>query len=527
MAVDFSSTSASSASSAVQLNPAPPPVADGHRWLSWALGGWIVLMAALAGKSIVEPLQHTVYTTFSDTSRNWWSGVSLYQYWEYSHEIPREYYYSPTFAVAISPLAIWPEWLGGLCWGMGSAVLLLVALRMFYRGVLPSGRWPAAHEGKFLMLALVGSLRSFWSGQSNALIVALVLLGAVAIVRGRWWRGAWCLALPVHIKVWPLAVGGLLGAQWPRRFVPRFAVAVVALGLIPFLTKPAATVAEHYKEWFESLCTRQTSVVRYAGYRDAWTIWEALSSPVNPRAYLALQAAGALAVLGWCLNRGRRAIGYPSPSKGEIWGGGGGKASVPERRLAATRSLPSGAREGGFEAKIRQQLVLTIAAWSSWQLLLGPGTERLTYILIAPALAWGMIASYTVQRGRVWITLAFCATYIFDFGRLEHYLAGISPLALAVQPCGVLIFVGWLLRFGSAPELWNGASSAAAVGEKWTGKRLRVLDLRRPSRAAALAEVAWRFGFTAEQASHPRSVQRPDTTATTAADCNEIDSPIA
>ena len=410
-------TAAKNQASRLTPSPAQSPDAaaervSGRRWLAWALTGWIVLMAAVAGKSIVEPLQHTVYTTFSDTSRNWWSGVSLYQYWQYSHEIPREYYYSPTFAVAISPLAIWPEWLGGLWWGVGSAVLLLVALRLFYRDVLPSGRWPAAHEGKFLLLALVGSLRSFWSGQSNALIVALVLLGAVAIVRGRWWRGAWCLALPVHIKVWPFALAGLLGAQWPRRFVPRFALVVVALGLIPFLTKPAATVAEQYKEWFESLCTRQTGVVRYAGYRDAWTIWEAVSSPVNPRAFLALQAAGALAVLGWCFTRGRQ-------------------GATPQQRL-----------------------VWTIAAWSSWQLLLGPGTERLTYILIAPVLAWGLVASYAARRGRFWITLAFSATYIFDFGRLEHFLAGISPLALAVQPCGVLIFVGWLLRYGGRPEIW-------------------------------------------------------------------------
>jgi len=145
-------------------------------------------------------------------------------------------------------------------------------------------------------------------------------------------------------------------------------------------------------------------------------------------------------------------------------------------------------------ATVRQRLVWTIAAWSSWQLLLGPGTERLTYILLAPAVAWGMVASYAARRGRLWITLAFATTYIFDFGSLERIAAGVWPIAMAVQPCGVLLFVGWLLRYGSLPELWPDCAALPEPAAKLQINATALcLQFRRPNRTGALCEIVRRF----------------------------------
>ena len=282
----------------------------------------------------------------------------------------------------MTPFAVWPNWFGGVLWNLASVGLLVWSLRVFFRDVLagkaddgsncqdaeiakrqknnhicatsacaslaPSPSplapplLPPGAEGWFHLLVLLGTARSVWSGQSNAILVALVLLAAAAIVRGRWWRAALLLAAPVYIKIWPIVVVGLFCVQWPKRLVLRVAICGLALGLIPLLTKPAATVVASYVDWHDCLVNRQATQFRFTGYRDAWTIWEQFQSPVDKRAYLVLQLAGGLATLGWCVWQCRR-----------------GRST-------------------------RQLAIYTIAAWSVWQLLFGPGTERLTYNLIAP-----------------------------------------------------------------------------------------------------------------------------------------------
>ena len=140
------------------------------RWLLAARAFWFSLGIALAIKTIISPEIHTVYTAFSGASRDWWANHSLYS--------ERAYYYSPAFAVALTPLAVWSDRIGGILWAAGSIAVFWIALRQFYRIVLPLEQHLSKQsEGKFLLIVLLGSVRSFWSSQSNALLVALVLLG--------------------------------------------------------------------------------------------------------------------------------------------------------------------------------------------------------------------------------------------------------------------------------------------------------------------------------------------------------------
>jgi hypothetical protein len=292
--------------------------------------------------------------------------------------------------------------------------LLFYALQVFYREVLPAASWPQRAEGQFLLLVLFGTVRSVWSGQSNALLVAMVLLATAEMQRGRWWRGALWLAAPVHIKVWPVVAGGLFAAQSPRRLAGRLVLCIAGLGMIPFLTQSPAAVVEQYAGFYRCLAERQMGGVRFAGYRDAWNIWEQVHRPVNARAYMMLQVAAGLAVLGWCL-----------------W----------QRR----RGLP-----------LRQLAIYTIAAWSVWQLLFGPGTERITYILIAPALAWGVLTSVYSERQRVWTTAAFLTTYSLSVGGVERLLMTWWPATTALEPVGVLIFATWLVSHAARTKSWSG-----------------------------------------------------------------------
>ncbi len=387
------------------------PTASPRRltWRDAAIWGWIILAVSLSVKTIIEPRIHSVYPGAADAARHWWQGTSLY--------VEQEYFYSPTFAVGMTPFAIWPDWFGGVLWGLANIGLLLYSLRVFYRDVLARFAWPPDAEWQFLLFVLVGSVRSFWSLQSNAMISALVLLGAAAVVRGRWWRAAIWLAAPVYIKVWPLIAAGLFAVQWPKRLTARLAIVIGVLGLIPFFAQAPTVVARQYGDWYQSLSERQVHGSRYGGYRDAWTIWEQIRSPVDRQQYLVLQMGLGLAVLSWCL-----------------W----------QRR----RGLPAA-----------QLVMQTIAAWCVWQLFCGPGTERLTYNLIAPAMAWGILASYHERRGRAWITAAAVTTYLFSFGGTERMLTAWWPGATMLEPIGVLLFGGWLVWHAA----WDRSMEAAVT----------------------------------------------------------------
>ncbi len=376
-------------------------------WLRIALNAWLVLAVAASVKTVIEPRQHTVYTAFSQAGRDWWSGHSLY--------VGRSYYYSPTFALFMAPFSVWPDWFGGVLWNFASVGLLVWSLRTFFRDVLAfrgAPMLPPDAEGAFHLLVLIGTVRSVWSGQSNAILIALVLFAAAAVVRRRWWKSAALLAAPVYVKIWPIVAAGLFSVQWPKRLALRVSICILALGSLPLLTKGATAVVDSYKEWHDCLVDRQATIMRYPGYRDAWTIWEQFASPVNPRAYAVLQAAGGLAVLAW---------------------------SAWLRRQ---------------KYSLRQLAIYTIAAWSAWQLLLGPGTERLTYNIIAPALAWAVLEAYQTGRGRTWIAATYITTFVLGIGGVERLLIRFVPAATALEPIGVLMFAGWFV--------WHAATTKPA-----------------------------------------------------------------
>ncbi len=377
---------------------------------------WAMFFVVFSVKTLVDPVKASVYPAFSGGSHDWWADQPLYG--------NLGFYYSPTFAVLVTPFAIWPDAIGGILWVGVSMLLLAYASVVFVRDLATAepDRWSPQLEAAFSALVGVGCLRGLWSAQSNALLLALVMLAASSVLRGRWWLAAGLLAIPVYIKVWPLAVAGLLICQWPRKLGGRFAVAMIALGLIPFLTKSPAAVVEYYCSWLNCLAERQADGVRWGGYRDAWTIWEQFRSPVDRHGYQLLQLSAGLATLAWCLW--------------QRWQG---------------RST-------------RQLLIYTIAAWSAWQLLFGPGTERLTYGLVAPAMSWGIVSCYQQRKvpGMLWagyfVASTFALVYLIGAGHLERWLLPYTTLVMALEPLGIALFAAWLVWF--AQRIGNDALSS-------------------------------------------------------------------
>src|SRR5262249_51795109 len=337
----------------------PQAATPGGHWSlvirHWSLVLWIGLGVPLAVRTLHRPESHTVFPLFAAGAAHWWTDQPLYADYR-----PMDYFrYPPLFAILFTPLAALGPVAGGILWSWLNLGVYFLGLRRFVRDVLP-GTWTPRSEAAFLVLAGAGALAGLWNGQSNPFVVGLLLLGASALVRGRWWSAAILLALTVVLKLTPLPFALLFCALWPRRLVGRFLLALVVGFLVPFLTRPAGMVCEQYRGWTAHLV--ELSGERWPGFRDAWTVWvvarhtavgEAglpdLCQPVDAGWYRGLQLLGGLAVLAACLWMRQRGMS---------------RAAL---------------------------VTLTLALGATWSMLLGPAVEMPTYGFLAPLLAWAVV----------------------------------------------------------------------------------------------------------------------------------------
>ena len=364
---------------------------DATRWMKIAVALWISFGVAVGVKALVQPTRHAVYPTFADASRRWWQDESLYT---------RGYYYSPVFAVALTPIALLPKTLGGIVWGTLGLAFLFWCLRVFFRSVIAPLR-DGLDEGKYLLLCLAPSVHGAWSGQSNMLLLGLVLLTATCALQGRWWRAALLLAMAVHVKVWVLALAALFAVRHWRALLPRLAVCLLAVAVLPLLTRPPLHVVDSYQQFHACLVERFAEAERWGGYRDAWTMWEAVAAP-EPAIYKALQVVSGLLAAAWCLRQARRGVTGPA------------------------------------------FLLGALAMWVCWQLLFGSGTERLTYGILAPAAGWAVLESFAAKRHRILALGAWLFTGPLGTGDVERLLLRAIPFAQAMMPLGVAMLALWL-----------------------------------------------------------------------------------
>lgn len=365
-----------------------------------ALWLWFALAVAVCVKYFLTEGDHSVYPVYAWGSRHWWADQPLHAYYpDLNIDI---YRYSPTFAVIFTPFAILPIWLGASLWCIVNIATTLYALHLMAREILPGSCTPR-QEAWFLGLTMFGMMAGIWSAQINSLLLSLVIFAAVAVKRQQWWMASFLLALPVFIKIWPIAAALLMIACWPKQLSWRFVIVVVVLALLPFLTRPFNMVVGQYQQWYFSLIEQNKG--RWPGFRDAWTIWENIRPPVSRHVYQVLQLASAFLVLLWCLYQ--------------------------RRRIASTGGLLTG----------------IISIWVSWQLLFGPGAEQLTYGILAPSVVWAMLISFVEKKHRLWTALTWLTLVLLSCGELETFLCGIHPAFAALLPLSAVSFAVWLVIY--------------------------------------------------------------------------------
>jgi len=380
----------------------PSQTRQERRWVAVAVIVWAAILLACCGRAFLAPNTKSVYPIFAGAARQWLAGADLYG--QLAPGLDR-FRYSPVVAALLVPFSLLPDSLGAALWRLVNAGIYLAALGWWLRALLPPSLTIAQRAALFLLVVplSVGSLNN---GQSNPLVLGLLLAALAAVKTERWNGAAACIALACLFKVYPIAVGLLLALVCPRRFAGKLAAALAVGAALPFALQHGHYVAGQYMSWLEHFQTydRQCLIVEL-WYRDIRLLLRPWLGPLDFWIYTGVQLLAAAGIAAFCLV-GRLAF----------W---------PRDRL----------------------LLLLFALGCCWMTLVGPATESCTYILLAPTLAWALLDAWQTQRSRPALGL-FLASYglflacqmavWFPIGRTVHTL-GLQPLA------GLLLLAGILL----------------------------------------------------------------------------------
>ncbi|MFO1021658.1 MAG: glycosyltransferase family 87 protein [Planctomycetales bacterium] len=364
-----------------------------------ATQAWVIFGICLTIKNLSMPTRRTLWPCYSAASRNWWSGLSLYD----RIAIPFDYRYSPSFAVAYTPFTWGPDWLGAAAWGLFLLMVLWLGLRALQRDVLPLN-WTPLQIEIWLCLTLLGMSHSLWSGQSNTLIVACATGACSAIARGRWWMAGLLLVAPGFIKVWPFLLALLCFLSWPRKLCLPCVVWSIAGAALPFLTQKPRYVYDEYIEWWR--CLRSGPIMTRIASYDAWGLWDSFRAPISETGYLSVQI---LSVIGLIVLTLRMAYKHTD---------------------------------------LKLRLTSLLLAWSSWQLFLGPGVEKNTLSLLTPGSSWAWLRGWELKQGRGLLSLALVLTLTaIQFNDTWAVRIGGEWVRL-LHPVGLILLWGGILQAG-------------------------------------------------------------------------------
>jgi hypothetical protein len=113
-------------------------------------------------------------------------------------------------------------------------------------------------------------------------------------------------------------------------------------------------------------------------------------------------------------------------------------------------------------------VVGTLSVWVAWQMLFGPGTERLTYGVIAPVATWSLLVAFQTKRHRVLAATAWLCLGPLATGEVEKLLLPLSSGVVAMLPIGAALLAIWSVLY----EL-TGVQTSASLPHAEQPKHLR------------------------------------------------------
>jgi alpha-1,2-mannosyltransferase len=375
-----------------------------------ALGLWLAAILVIVIHVWLKPNSNTLYKVFRAGGARWLASQNLYPKVD-------EYIYSPFAAAFFAPMALLPDRVAGIVWRL----LSLAAYAGAFAAWLRSAEISRERTALAWILLLPLSLGDFFNGQANPLVIGLLMLAVLACRRERWMIAAVCVSVAAYFKVYPLAIGLLLGVLHPRKFPLCLALALAAIfGLSLVLQRPAYVI-EQYGNWIHSLGRDPRRTLNYFGtYRDFWLLLRVLRAPISTPGWALLQAAS-------------------------------GAALAVYLYMAYRRGTPAGKLD-----------FLLLALGACWMLLFGPATESSTYVILAPPLVLGWVYWLAQGAGAGGYLKGAVACYILliasqmlsSWGHQYQnaYTHLIQPFGAMIL-AGAVIAYGWNVRPGAEPAL--------------------------------------------------------------------------
>jgi hypothetical protein len=216
-----------------------------------------------------------------------------------------------------------------------------------------------------------------------------------------------CLAIPCLLKIYPLAIGLLVGVLFPRQLLPRLAAALALGAALPFACQTPGYVLEQYRQYASwALEQDRTTWPLHNAPHDFYFLTRWLGIPLDRSVYLAMQTGAVAVVVGLCVALQRR---------------GADHATLARRLLGL-----------GIGCII----------------CFGPATESSTFTLLAPVLAWEVYAAWTAGSRGICIAMT-CVYALLCASGMSMWFAGGRRFAQVLQPLAGLIHLGtqvWLAR---------------------------------------------------------------------------------
>lgn len=164
---------------------------------------------------------------------------------------PQEQYdlfkYSPTFALFMSPFALFPAWFGVIVWNLANAALLFYAVSRF---TFKDARYTVFA----LWFILQETLTSLQSVQTNPMIAALLILAFTSLEENKTGRATLFIVCSAGIKIFGV-LGFLLFFLYPNKgkFIGYSIAWTALLVLIPLLVVSPESLWMQYQSWWNML----------------------------------------------------------------------------------------------------------------------------------------------------------------------------------------------------------------------------------------------------------------------------------
>ena len=357
---------------------------------------WAVLFAVtiLRGLLVHHQKHQGLYEVYRRAGVHWVEGTRVYN----ERDSLTVFRYAPLVAASLAPLAELPDVAGALLFRAANVVIFALGAMAFGRYIVEAQ--PGSRKLAWYWLTLAPlSASALLDTQVNALATGFLLLAVGALPRSRWNLAAICLSAAILLKVYPLSLALLCTLLYPRALSWRLALCLLVGLALPFAMQRPSYVQEEYLRWFHLMAVNDRQVLSLSDwYRDIRLPLELLGIHIGSRAYTEIELimAGVFALAVLRLRRSR---------------------------LSETHRLG-----------------ITYTLGAVWMTAFGAATEGVTYIILAPTVAW--LAAEALSRSyslgwRIgvsavsWFFVFIEAAPIFPFGKAFRAL-GPQPVAALV-----------------------------------------------------------------------------------------------